>query len=150
MKKRILGLFFTLAIVCGIAVTAFGADASGTYRGKTLIAVNTDFGTDTAVSGSVTTNSSSAENSIFSAEETYTQVSDGNIIVGTCELFDSLELIGPAPAMLLSEQVSPAAEYKPGDTKSIAGKCDDAHAVECLYIGTYCTVWGATEDDASI
>ncbi len=173
LKKSTALLLAVLTMLVALPTTAYaegsveffyGSNGHRKYSGDMFAAVSSSISTETQTTGSFTTESSSrVAASVNSApnesgERIYKIIEDPNT-------GETLTLVEPElPTPIYSETSEPSSkpsesvksvERKVGDTRSIFSSYQTHEknysvTLECLYIGTHCTVWGATEENSAI
>lgn len=159
--KRGVCLFLILTLMFSLLpLYAAAEDTAPTYTGDTLVAVNTDFSTDSLLAGGFTaqseleaqyslksTCSSSAE--VF---EIYRDPDTGERLHVLAPDLPELEPAADAVCMTADEVLPDAMRSEHDVSEAFTLTTLDKSKIDmvCLYIGTYCTVWGTTSDDAEI
>lgn len=131
-------------------------EQSLTFTGDVLAAVSTRLSTSSQTSGSfyaregLTTvvEDERLQDAMFNR---YVDESTGDEMTVIELTFPELVPQEPPAEELASDSlVEPEASYAVGATKNIVDDEGYYRGVKCLYVGTYCTVWGSTGDAASI
>lgn len=166
MKNKIFAVLLAAALLFGMlpagTVSAAEADLSAPLNstmlsGNVVAAVNIDLSTDTKTAGSFSSGKDTSDLflNITGMEE---DAGISNIIIdpetGEERRIRSLTFpeLTPGEVSPLQQplmQVKPAPTYV-GDVRNIPDNNKSFRSVRCLYIGLYCTVWGATDDVASV
>jgi len=168
MKQRFFSLLLTAALLCGMlpagggTVLAAEADlpsplASTLLSGNVAAAVNTQLSAENNTVGSFSSAQGLSDPfwSMIGPEEE-SGISDILIDPETGEQRRIRSLtfpeLTPGEVLPLQQplmQVKTAPTYV-GDVRNIPDNNKSFRSVRCLYIGLYCTVWGATDDVASV
>ena len=155
MKKKVIsGLLLTV-----LAALALQPTAGEGYSGDITAVVNTVLETENLYNGSFTVKSKLLSQSMDETEDSNSEALIGisGYIVDeeTGELRYQREKALPEPPVVSDGKMKGSAvqknlrssgtSYTVGQTKTITEESDYGqvqHTMECLYIGTYCTVWG--------
>ncbi len=159
--KRSVCLFLTLALILGtLPLYAAASDDAPTYTGDTLVAVNTNFSDESLTQGRFTAqNDLGAQHSIqgldSSGEGIFKVYQDPHTGRWMTVVAPDLPELVPAEDddSIMAAEMLPdpmLSEHAVDDTFRLTSKDKSKMDMVCLYVGTYCTVWGTTSDDADI
>lgn len=144
-------------IDAGAAVPDESGASSGTFSGSVLIAYNTSTATESQVSGSFsgtyTASSSSVMTKSARRENVYDERTDEN--TGKTYYLTEPDLPVYIPStqskgLMRSASAAPAASYAVNTERSFLDDSNNNRSMKCLYVGSYCTVWGCTSDPGAI
>lgn len=177
LKKRMTAMLLVITLLFSTSAFAMATEemeptfshdlsemnGSEKITGSVMAAVNMDFGTDSYTAASFYNRdeiSADEEIDLYAAVDK----SNGSEISGYQyfpETGETLAVISPkfpeiypiddAPAKpVVDENLNQIEAYRVGNTTYIKDSNDKSRSVKCLYVGTYCTVWGSTGDNSAI
>jgi hypothetical protein len=144
-------------IDAGAAVPDESGASSGTFSGSVLIAYNTSTATESQVSGSFSGTYTASSSSVMAKsarrENVYDERTDEN--TGKTYYLTEPDLPVYIPStqskgLMRSASAAPAASYAVNTERSFLDDSNNNRSMKCLYVGSYCTVWGCTSDPGAI